>query len=214
MTQEDQYDEPLWHVELAIVVSMVLQFILPERISRIPGWIFVALEAILLVALAAAFPRNFDQKSTPRRVLALGLTSLLTIANFVALSGLIECLIHNRAAGLDLLVAALNVFLTNVIAFGLWYWEIDGGGPGPRHRGEADKRDFCFPQHQLEDPCYNSWRPTFFDYLYLSVTNTTAFSPTDTLPLTHRAKALMLVQALISLATVALVAARAVNILS
>jgi uncharacterized membrane protein len=100
-----------------------------------------------------------------------------------------------------------------VLLFGLWYWELDRGGPGARARGERDFPDFLFPQMTADDMAPPDWEPTFVDYLYLSYTNATAFSPTDTLPLSRWAKLLMLVQSGVALATVALVIARAVNIL-
>ena len=115
--------------------------------------------------------------------------------------------------GRELIVAALNIYLTNVIAFALWYWEMDGGGPGERQRIAKYEQDFLFPQHQHESYKHPDWKPTFIDYLYVSATNAMAFSPTDTMPLSRRAKLLMLVQATVSLAAIALVAARAVNIL-
>jgi hypothetical protein len=115
--------------------------------------------------------------------------------------------------GRELLLAAVNIYLTNVIIFGVFYWELDGGGPGHRRSLSHRERDFLFPQ-MLTPELGQGWHPTVLDYLYVSATNATAFSPTDTMPLTRRAKALMLVQALASLAALALVAARAVNILS
>jgi hypothetical protein len=126
-------------------------------------------------------------------------------------------LIHgSQAVGArQLLLSGVLIYLTNVILFGLWYWQLDGGGPGGRgtHRPPVD---FLFPQMTLSDKITHQldWQPLFLDYLYVSVTNATAFSPTDTMPLTHRAKVLMGLQAFVSLATIALVAARAVNILS
>ena len=101
-----------------------------------------------------------------------------------------------------------------MIAFGLWYWELDGGGPAARLRAQEPYRDFLFPQMSMPDKARPGWRPTFFDYLYVSLTNATAFSPTDTMPLTRKAKGLMSVQSIASLLTVALVAGRAVNIIT
>jgi hypothetical protein len=121
----------------------------------------------------------------------------------------------DHSSGKQLIISALAIYLTNIIVFGLWYWQLDGGGPGGRgtHRPPVD---FLFPQMNTsvkitEEP---NWQPTFMDYLFVSITNGTAFSPTDALPLTHRAKLLMAIQALVSLSTVALVAARAINILA
>jgi uncharacterized membrane protein len=121
---------------------------------------------------------------------------------------LINALIHGSSGlpGKSLLAGAFAIFITNIIVFGLWYWELDSPGLSGRHKASADH--FQFPNRPN-----SSWRPLFFDYLYVSLTNSTAFSPTDTMPLTHAAKALMSAQALIALLTVVLVTARAVNIL-
>jgi hypothetical protein len=113
-----------------------------------------------------------------------------------------------------LVFSAIEIYLTNVIIFGLWYWELDGGGPAARLEARSPYRDFLFPQMNAPKTAPPGWRPTFLDYLYVSLTNATAFSPTDTLPLTRKVKALMGVQCLASLLIVALVAGRAVNILT
>jgi uncharacterized membrane protein len=145
-------------------------------------------------------------------ILLIGLTSVANAASLVLLVSFL--LKGGKAEGPELLFSALNIFLTNLIVFGLWYWELDGGGPMKRHMEPREYPDFLFPQFSTPECTDREWRPTFTDYLYVSATNAMAFSPTDTLPLTHRAKLLMLGQALISLMTIALVAARAVNILS
>jgi uncharacterized membrane protein len=130
---------------------------------------------------------------------------LISLANAVSLGLAINVLFNGGAVnGHELLISSLAIYLTNVIVFGIWYWELDNT--------RDDVPDFSFPQ--FNDPSKKQWRPTFFDYLYVSITNATAFSPTDTLPLTHRAKLLMTLQSVTALVTVVLVAARAVNILS
>jgi hypothetical protein len=127
----------------------------------------------------------------------------------------IRALFNNSyVTGRELIASGLAIYLTNIIVFGLWYWELDSNGIQGQDPAIAPI-DFLFPQMTPGDH-YNGpriWVPTFFDYLYVSTTNATAFSPTDTLPLTHRAKLLMSSQSIISLITIALVAARAVNIL-
>jgi uncharacterized membrane protein len=105
------------------------------------------------------------------------------------------------------------IWITNVIIFALWYWELDRGGPVARSKAVHKYPDFMYPQMQAPDLAPEHWEPTFLDYLYVSFTNATAFSPTDTMPLSRWAKMLMMAQASVSLATVALVIARAVNIL-
>jgi uncharacterized membrane protein len=120
---------------------------------------------------------------------------------------------HNASNGRQLISSGALVWLTNVIIFGLWYWEIDRGGPGVRAAGHDEPPDFLYPQMTDDTVEPLDWRPQFVDYLYVSLTNATAFSPTDTMPLTPRAKAMMGLQSLVSLVTIGLVVARAVNIL-
>jgi hypothetical protein len=114
----------------------------------------------------------------------------------------------------DLILAGIVLWVTNVLLFGLWYWELDGGGPLQRASGKDAAPDFLFPQMADPRTAQDGWRPSLIDYLYVSFTNATAFSPTDTMPLTPIAKLLMTVQSIASLITVGLVFARAVNILS
>ncbi len=112
-----------------------------------------------------------------------------------------------------LLTSGAAIYLTNIIAFGLWFWEIDRGGPFARARATSPHPDFLFPQMSSPDVAHPDWEPRFVDYLYVSFTNAVAFSPTDTMPLTRRAKALMALQSLVALSTIGLVIARAVNVL-
>jgi uncharacterized membrane protein len=142
------------------------------------------------------------------------LIALITLANFIALGELLSALLnHHTAGGQSLIYASVPIWLTNVIVFGLWYWEMDRGGPAVRLRADHRQPDFLFPQMATPRSA-PGWTPKFLDYLYTSFTNATAFSPTDTMPLTAAAKFLMMLQSLASLLTVALVVSRAVNILS
>ena len=161
------------------------------------------LEIALLVVLLVA-PAGLKAK----RFIAIYLIGLLILANLVSLGLVIRALLdgNHSASGHPLLVSAVAIYLTNIIVFGILYWELDNT------RTAVD--DFQFPQASSAKPADKNWRPSFFDYLYVSLTNATAFSPTDTLPLTHRAKLLMSLQSLVALVTVALVAARAVKILA
>jgi hypothetical protein len=147
--------------------------------------------------------------------MAITLIAITSIANATSLLLLVRFLTAGgKAEGKELIAAAVNIFITNIIAFGLLYWEMDAGGPSARQQEEPNLPDFLFPQVDVREVMPPQWIPTFVDYLYISATNATAFSPTDSLPLTHRAKMLMLSQSLVSLITVALVTARAVNILA
>lgn len=208
--------QQLWHVELAIAAAIVLQLLLANQLTIGPKYLVAVMELFLLVGLRLTMRATHDRASRIRRIIGLTLTGLVSITNIGSLILVCHALINGTGDlnGKHLLVSAVSIYITNIILFGLWYWQLDGGGPGGRgtHRPPVD---FLFPQMNTparitEEP---NWQPTFFDYVYVSVTNATAFSPTDAMPLTHRAKLLMSIQALASLSTVALVAARAVNIL-
>jgi hypothetical protein len=145
--------------------------------------------------------------------LAISLTALLSAANLVALAFLVQRLLDDSIGGGQLLFAGGQIWATNVIAFGLWYWELDGGGPPRRRANPRARRDFAFAQMTVPALAEPGWSPRLVDYLYLSFTNASSFSPSDTLPLTSWAKLLMLMQSSISIVTLILVAARAVNML-
>lgn len=207
--------EPLWHVQTTMLLAIVLQLLLPDRLVFISRYLLVSIEVALLVALSFTTPRERIFKSFSRRLNVLLLIALSGLANCYGLVVVANKLLlsGSLANGRDLILSAVNIYLTNIIIFGLFYWEMDGGGPGERAQAPKHAQDFLFPQNQNEDYRHPHWQPTFVDYLYVSSTNAMAFSPTDTLPLSRRAKLLMLFQAAISLVTIALVAARAVNIL-
>ncbi len=178
------------------------------------------LELALLAVLTAMAPVRHRTEASIQRIASISLIALINLANIGSLVLLIAALLHKGVAiqgtpitGEMLLLASVQIWLTNIIVFALWYWEIDRGGPMARRRAPRRSPDFLFPQMTEANPPAH-WRPYFVDYLYVSFTNATAFSPTDTLPLSATAKMLMMVQAMASLVTVALVAARAVNILS
>jgi hypothetical protein len=207
--------EARWPVAVAVLVAIGLQFIIPNRFTLHPFWLLPALELGLLVLLIAANPRRIEHDHRWIRVSSLALVAVASFANAYSALLLVRALVagsdETKNAG-ELLIIGGGIWLTNVIVFGLWYWEFDRGGPVQRTKGDR-LPDFQFPQMQTPDITHDEWTPTFVDYLYLSFTNAMAFSPTDTLPLNRWAKLLMLSQSLISLLTVALVIARAVNIL-
>lgn len=204
--------EPYWHVQLAVVAAIVLQLLLSSKLSVGPKFIVAGAETLLLIALTLF---TADKKLVIRRLrrsLAILLIVIVSLANISSLVLIINDLLNSRIiTGKELLFSALAIYLTNIIIFGLWYWELDT----PQtldDEAPSSASDFLFPQ--MSTPLAKQWTPSFLDYLYISITNASAFSPTDTLPLTHRAKLLMSLQSITSLVTVALVAARAVNILS
>ncbi len=214
---QHEKDEPIWHIQLAIIVAIGLQLLLAENLTIGPKYLIAGLEVFLLAILTITRHELFLSKTGRLRRLAdLILTGIISLANITSLILVLNYLLSktHQLDGRTLIYSAIAIFITNIIMFGLWYWQIDGGGAGGRgtHRPPVD---FLFPQMTTpatvtEQP---DWHPTFFDYLYVSITNATAFSPTDTMPLTHRAKLLMSAQGVTSLLTVALVAARAINIL-
>jgi uncharacterized membrane protein len=217
--------EPAWQratagehrlpVALAAAIAIGLQIALPAHLAFNPTWLLPALEAALLVGLVAANPRRINRKSTVLRAASLTLIAVISVANAWSAGALVTGLI-NGTEGSDagkLLANGAAIYLTNVIVFGLWYWDFDRGGPAARAQGLRPYADFLFPQMANPELAPPDWAPTFVDYLYVSFTNATAFSPTDVMPLSRWSKTLMLVQSAVSLATIALVVARAVNIL-
>jgi uncharacterized membrane protein len=213
---KNRTSDPVWHVQLAVVVAALLQIVIPDKYSAGPHYIIPAVELVLAAILGFTTPKEPIFRSLARRVNVFLLIGATTLANAYSLISVANALLKGGriSDGRSLILTALIIYLTNIIIFALWYWEMDGGGPGARQQVKKHEQDFMFPQHQNEDFKHPDWMPTFVDYLYVSSTNAMAFSPTDTLPMSRRAKMLMLLQATVSIVVVALVAARAVNILS
>jgi hypothetical protein len=207
--------DPFWPAQLAAVAAIVLYFALPEKLTIGPTWLLPTAEGLLVVGLIVSMPNPAMQYSPRRRHFALALISLVSLTNLMSLLLLVHYLLRGgKAGGHPLILSGVVLWMTNVLIFGLWFWELDRGGPVARALNPERLPDFLFAQ--MTDPRWvpEGWTPGFVDYLYLSLTNATAFSPTDTLPLTQRVKLLMSVQSLASLVTIGLVVARAVNILS
>jgi hypothetical protein len=214
-------EEPRLPVALAILVAIGLQAIVPHELAFNPWWLLPGLELLILVAIIAFRQTSIDRQSKLLRVLSLGLVVAASLATTWSAFELIQKLIHNHASATDpldapglLLRSGGAIWLTNVIVFALWYWDMDRGGPAERAAGSHAHTDFLFSQMTAPELVKKDWEPTFVDYLYLSFTNATAFSPTDTLPLSRWAKMVMMFQSAISLVTVALVVARAVNVIA
>lgn len=222
----------LWLARGAVLAIVALQLLLVNDLTPFPRWVMPTLEVLLLAPLAVATawtlgktkrvadaedPSDFWATVTRYRHLVrvafLVLTGLVSVANLIALNGLVWAILAGHAAnGKSLLINSLNIWATNLIIFALWYWNIDRRSA---YFGEDAQPDFVFTQQTLPQSLTRRvYTPGFVDYLFLAFTNATAFSPSDTFPLTARAKLLMMLQALISLVTIALVAARAVGILS
>jgi uncharacterized membrane protein len=205
---------PFWEPQLVVLLAIAIGFALPDRLSPFgPFWLFPSIEALLLLALVAVTPHPRLRDSRLRRRFAISFTGFVSAVNIVSLVLLVHYLLKSHVNnGHQLILAGAGLWLTNVLLFGLWYWEIDRGGPVAR-ASTPGPADFLFPQMTAERWAPRDWKPSLIDYLYVSFTNATAFSPTDTMPLSQGAKMLMGAQALVALITVGLVIARAVNIL-
>jgi hypothetical protein len=209
--------ESRWPAAAAVVGALAAQLLLSPELLPGPAWLLPGLEGLLLAGLVAADPNRLTPESRDLRLPAIGLVVLVAVANAWALVRLIDVLVNGGGNGREVLSAAAGVWLTNLVVFALAYWETDRGGPLGRAGARAAPAypDLWFPQDgDARAAAPESWKPEFVDYLFVSVTASTAFSPTDTMPLTARAKLLMGGQGLVSLVTIGLVAARAVNILA
>jgi uncharacterized membrane protein len=213
--------ESRWEASGAVALVVVLQVLLAFASHRqdwaAPSWVWllpVAPELALLVPLAWDRPRHRLEQIGRRRMLELGLIAVVALGNGLMLAVLLVSLAsgHERS-GVELLLKGAAIWGTNVITFGLAYWELDRGGPASRIEPDPPLPDFQFPQHENPELAPPNWSPVLFDYLYLSFTNSIAFSPTDAMPLTRWAKLLMLLESAISATTILLVAARAISIL-
>lgn len=213
-------EEPRWHTALAVAVALVLYVTLPPKIVLGPLWLLPVLVLVILVPLMIVKPRRHAESKAQRfaSISIIGLLGAFNIGTIVTLF-LQQFSHHYRKAvsGEELLLAAVEIWLTNVIVYALWFWELDGNGPDARLHAdfEAEPRqaDFLFPQMSL-DPAMRKrmkWRPEFIDYLFLAFTNATAFSPADTFPLTRLAKILMMSESLGSLVTIVFIASRAIG---
>ena len=211
---------------IAVVLAALLYLLLPSPLRLGPRWLVPGLELVLLVALIATNRLRLTRQSRLSRTVSIVLAAIIAVANMVALVLLIRQLVDTDVkSGGQLLVGALQVWTTNVIAFGLLYWELDRGGPVARTqlpREEIPLADLRFSHDEDRDTVTEvskgssreaDWMPTFVDYFYLSVTNSSAFGPTDTMPLSTRFKILMGIQATAALLTSLLVIARAVGAL-
>ncbi len=206
---------PFWEPQLVVACAIALQLALTNQVTLGPNWLLPSLEGALLLGLIIVSPHPNVRHSPVRRRVAIGMIGFVSAANMVSLVLLCHYLLHGgKENGHQLILSGIVLWVTNVLLFGLWYWEVDRGGPVARAKGEMDIPDFLFPQMTEPRWAPPDWMPQLVDYLYVSFTNATAFSPTDTMPLTPTAKWLMSGQALSSLVTVGLVVARAVNILS
>ena len=205
--------DPYWPAQLSVAVAIALDLVLAERVSVGPRWVLPVIEAVALAALIVVLPSRATKHDAARRGLTTAVIGFVSLANVADLGLLVHYLINGgKAGGHALVLSGAALWGTNVLLFAVWYWDIDRGGPVHRFHGSTHY-DFQFPQMENPKFAQADWRPGFFDYFYVSLTNATAFSPTDTMPLTQTAKLVMGVQSVSALLTVGLVIARAVNIL-
>jgi len=200
----------------AVLVSVALQLSLPDRHVLSPTVLFPTVEALLLVLLVIGDPGRIDRRSPTLRRLTVALVIVMTVDNLAGVLELVRGILDgsDRDNGPVLLATGGALWVTNVIAFSLWFWLLDRGGPAARAAGTPLAPAFAFPENATPELAPPDWWPQYLDYLYLAFTNSTALSPTDTMPLTRWAKMLMLLQSSVSLVIAVMIVARAVNILN
>jgi len=202
--------EPRWPAFVAMGADALIHYALPDRLSLGPRWFLFAVVAVLLIPII--FSIRFGRHNVAR-ILTFVAIGILALSLVGSLALLIEGLPAHKDPPGTLLRSATLLWITNILVFALWYWKLDAGGPLGREKADAQS-SFVFPQMALQpDQRDPSWSPTFVDYLFLAFNTSTAFSPTDTAVLSRWAKALMILQSIISLSIIALLAARAVNVL-
>jgi len=219
------HGEPRWHASLAVLATLMLYVTLPQKLTIGPLWLFPLLVLGLLVPLSIFSP-NRVAETNRARIGSIALIAILTAYNIVSVYLLVHSLIHPDSAhpktGGELLVAGVHIWVSNILIFGMWYWEFDAGGPEERAKSPNaaafPNPDFQFPQMMnagegLGMAVETGWMPLFADYLFLAFNTGTALSPADTMPFTRLAKMLMITESVISFATIAVIVSRSINIL-
>jgi hypothetical protein len=207
--------ERRWPAAIAVAVLVALQWVLPHRLTMGPRWLLPVIEIVLAVVLVAADPARVRRDTPALRMIALGLVGLASLGTAWSVAMLVRDIVtgYDTGSAAHLLGVGGGIYVMNVLTFAVWFWELDRGGPVARSLGTDPYPDFLFPPMTSPDMAHKEWEPRFADYLYVAFTNATAFSPTDTLPLTRGAKFGMAIESAIALATAALVVAKAVNAL-
>jgi hypothetical protein len=210
--------DPLWPAQLAVAIAIALHLTLSDKLVVGPKWLIPAVEGLLLVTLVVIAPPRASRVGwRHQRGLLWSILGLVTLTYLTSLGLLVHYLVTTGGPvhGKALIGSGVVLWVTNVLLFSVVYWDLDRGGPLNRYEKERPWPDFQFPQMENPQltPLGRDWQPTFLDYLYTSLTNATAFSPTDTMPLTQTAKLLMGIQGTAAIVTIGLVVARAVNIL-
>jgi len=220
MTMKEQSQsiriEPRWPVVLAILAAILMVVLLPERVVLFPVWFpYVIGIALILPMVAVGLSAEKARWLRVERTIMLLFIVAMGVGTLANLASLIRAMVRRsgEVGGLQLLASSIVVWVSNVLIFSLLYWRIDRGGPEARANNAGTRPDWLFPQAGAPEDAPPDWRPTFVDYLFLGFSTATAFSPTDALPLTSRAKMLMMLESTMSLGTIVVVASRAINIL-
>ena len=203
---------PRWAVIIGILAIGFLYLALPESLTFGPNWLLLAIEAVLLIPLLFFGITHRPIPHITLRLFAFSVLAVVTAGLAASITLLVYELLYEKVKPSFLLRSAAVLWVTNILVFALWYWEVDGGGPHKRHKSGHQAADFMFPQQANGNK--TGWVPEFVDYLFVAFTDATALSPADTFPLTRLAKLLMMAEAILSLVIIVLLAARAVNILS
>ncbi|MFI8103251.1 hypothetical protein [Streptomyces sp. NPDC086023] len=214
---DEPLGEPRWPMAAAVVTAMVLTVLLPDDLRLAPRWLLPSVEGLLLLALIAGDPGRIDRRSAALRTLSIALVGVLALSAVWSTVQLVDDILHagkETSSAVSLLQTGGTVWAGTVLAFSLLYFELDGGGPAARAHRMPSAPALAFPQQLDPRLSRADWRPYFIDYLYLGLTNATAFSPTDVMPLAPWAKIAMGIQSLVSLLILGLVVARAVNVLA
>jgi len=197
----------------AVLVAIILQSTAPENGRLVPWWIVPAIELLLLAVAMIRDPGRIDRRGPGSQRATIALAAAMTIATVVGIAVLIVDILDTNliVTANSILGRGAALWVTNVIAFSFWYWIFDRGGPGERAAGSGIAPSFAFPENATPELAPDGWQPRYHDYLYLSFTNATAFSPTDTLPIQAWAKMAMLAESVLSLITAIMVIARVIN---
>ncbi|MFI6433382.1 hypothetical protein [Rhodococcus oryzae] len=208
--------ERRWTASAFVLVAMAVPFLLPSRYSPGTDWLLPAIEGFVLLTLIVVDPGRIDRPGRWVRALSIALVVAIAAGAAWGSARLVWDLLHGApqtTVATELLISGALVWSQTVLAFGFLYWELDGGGPVNRHLQPPTHPDLAFPQQLDPGLAAPGWRPVFVDYLYLALTNATAFSPTDVMPLARWAKLTMSVQSILSIVILSLVVANAVNLL-
>ena len=214
---EEEYRVDRWPASLAILACVAMYTFLPDSLVIRPHWLVPVLVLLPLIPLTVTHRHRHPGEPKWTRPVAISILALVNVANIASVGFLIHRQFWPVSSsiqnGRELFFSAILIWTTNVVVFGLWYWELDRGGPSVRGSDLEGWPDFQFPQMENPRLAKPGWHPSFYDYLYLAFTDASAFSPTDAMPLSRTAKALMTIESGVSMLTIIVVAARAINIL-